>query len=214
MVTPMVANVSGQAITGAIDNAISVGFGGTPQALTPKGSGFTHYFDGSTAGGQCCPRVKPTTAASSASSLAPGSANARGHRTRFGAMNLCAATCRSRRRPRRRRDWLAWIDFRGTDFDRASAGDDFKGTQVNAIAGLTRRITPDFLVGVLGGYEHFDYSSQALNGVLRGDGYTAGTYLGWRLTSHLRFDAAAAWSDILANDTSPLRAAAAGSRCL
>ena len=59
--------------------------------------------------------------------------------------------------------------------------------QVNALAGLTRKFTPNFLVGVLGGYERFDYSSQAFNGVLKGDGWTAGTYLGWRLTPNVRF---------------------------
>jgi hypothetical protein len=30
----------------------------------------------------------------------------------------------------------------------------------------------------MGGYEHFDYSSQAFDGVLKGDGWTAGAYLG------------------------------------
>ena len=79
------------------------------------------------------------------------------------------------------RDWLAWIDVRGTDFNRNTFGSDLKGTQVNAIAGLTRKFTPNFLVGVLAGYEHFDYSSQAFNGVLKGDGWTTGAYLGWRL---------------------------------
>jgi hypothetical protein len=98
------------------------------------------------------------------------------------------------------RDWLAWIDVRGTDFNRSTFGSDLKGAQVNAIAGLTHRLTPNFLVGVLGGYEHFDYSSQAFNGVLKGDGWTTGAYLGWKLTPNLRFDAAGAWSDILAND--------------
>jgi len=98
------------------------------------------------------------------------------------------------------RDWLAWIDVRGADFSRNTFGSDLKGAQVNAIAGLTRRFTPNFLVGVLVGYEHFDYSSQAFNGVLKGDGWTTGAYLGWRLAPNLRFDAAAAWSDILAND--------------
>ena len=100
------------------------------------------------------------------------------------------------------RDWLAWIDVRGGDFNRNTFGSDLKGTQVNAIAGLTRKFTPDFLVGVLTGYEHFDYSSQAFNGVLKGDGWTAGAYLGWRLTPNLRFDAGGAWSDILVNDAS------------
>jgi hypothetical protein len=47
--TPMIAQVSGQAITGAIDNAISAGFSGNPKMLSPNGSGFTYYFGGDTA---------------------------------------------------------------------------------------------------------------------------------------------------------------------
>jgi hypothetical protein len=98
--------------------------------------------------------------------------------------------------------WLAWIDVRGTDFDRTTVGSDLKGVQINTLAGITHRVTPDFLVGVLGGYEHFDYSSQAFNGVLKGDGWTTGAYMGWRLMPNLRFDAGGAWSDIMAGDTS------------
>jgi subtilisin family serine protease len=45
------------------------------------------------------------------------------------------------------RDWLAWIDVRGTDFSRSTFGSDLKGGQVNAIAGLTHKFTPNFLVG-------------------------------------------------------------------
>jgi hypothetical protein len=100
------------------------------------------------------------------------------------------------------RDWLAWIDVRGADFDRTTYGSDLKGTQVDAITGVTHRLSSSFLVGVLAGFEHFNFSSQAYNGVLTGYGFTAGTYLGWRLTPGLRFDVAAAWSDILAADTS------------
>ena len=103
--------------------------------------------------------------------------------------------------------WLAWIDVRGADFSQNTLGSDLRGTQVNALAGLTHRLTPDFLVGVLAGYEHFDYSSQAFNGVLRGDGWTTGAYLGWRFAPNLRFDAGAAWSNILVND---IAGAAAG----
>jgi hypothetical protein len=102
------------------------------------------------------------------------------------------------------RDWLAWIDVRGTDFSRSTFGSDLKGGQVNAIAGLTYKFTPNFLVGVLGGYEHFDYRSQAFNGVIKGDGWTTGAYLGWKLTPNLRFDAGGAWSDVLANDAAGL----------
>ena len=40
-VTPMIAQISGQAIVGAIDSAIDAGFSGNPQALTPNGGGFT-----------------------------------------------------------------------------------------------------------------------------------------------------------------------------
>ena len=99
-------------------------------------------------------------------------------------------------------NWLAWIDVRGADFDRTTIGSDLKGVQVDALAGITHRLTPDFLLGALGGYEHFDYSSQAFNGVLRGDGWTTGAYLGWRLLPNVRFDAGGAWSDIFADDTS------------
>jgi hypothetical protein len=102
------------------------------------------------------------------------------------------------------RDWLAWIDVRGADFNQNTFGSDLKGVQVNALAGLTHKLTPDFLVGVLGGYEHFDYTSQAYNGVLKGDGWTTGAYLGWRLGPNMRFDAGGAWSDIFAEDTSGL----------
>ncbi len=102
------------------------------------------------------------------------------------------------------RTWMAWLDVRGSDFNRNTFGNDLKGTQINAIAGLTHRFTPDFLVGVLGGYEHFDYTSQAFSGVLKGDGWTTGAYLGWRFAPHLRFDAAVAWSDIQVNDVAGL----------
>jgi outer membrane autotransporter protein len=106
------------------------------------------------------------------------------------------------------RNWLAWLDVSGADFIRDTSGSDLKGEQVNALAGISHKFTPDFLVGVLAGYEHFDYRSQAFNGVLTGDGWTAGGYLGWQLFQHLRFDAGGAWSDILAND---MAGAASGS---
>jgi hypothetical protein len=97
-------------------------------------------------------------------------------------------------------DWLAWVTVRGTDYFRGTFGDDLKGDQVDVLPGLTRRISPNFVIGAFGGYEHFDYSSQAFNSVLRGDGWTAGAYLGWKLAPNLRFDAGGAWSDIFAND--------------
>src|SRR5258708_2938678 len=70
------------------------------------------------------------------------------------------------------------------------------GTQVNALMGLTRKLTPNFLIGVVGGYETFDYTSQDLNGKLKGNGWTVGSYLGWKLSPAIRFDAAVAYSGI------------------
>ena len=52
------------------------------------------------------------------------------------------------------------------------------------------------MVGLLAGYETFDYRSDALLGRLKGDGWTVGSYMGWRILPGLRFDAAAAYSGI------------------
>jgi outer membrane autotransporter protein len=51
-------------------------------------------------------------------------------------------------------------------------------------------------VGVIGGYEHFDFTSQALGSRLKGDAFTTGAFVGWRLTQQIRFDATATWSHI------------------
>jgi hypothetical protein len=64
------------------------------------------------------------------------------------------------------------------------------GSQVNALVGLTRRITPSLLVGVIGGYETFDYTSQDIGGKPTGQGWTLGSYVGWKLAPSIRFDAA------------------------
>ena len=100
------------------------------------------------------------------------------------------------------RDWLVWVDVRATDFQRTSTGSDLKGLQLNTMFGITRRFSPDFLVGVTAGYENFNYTSQAYNGVLRGQGVTGGAYLGWRIGQNLRFESAATWTDIFASDSS------------
>src|SRR5262249_28087638 len=71
-----------------------------------------------------------------------------------------------------------------------------RAAQTNALLGLTRKLTPNFLFGVFGGYENFDYTSQLFNGELKGNGWTVGGYLGWRILSDLRFDAGVARSGI------------------
>ena len=86
--------------------------------------------------------------------------------------------------------------MRGTGWSTSAQSGDIRGGQVNALAGLTHKVTPDFLVGIFGGYETFDYTSQSLNGTLKGDGWTVGGYLGWRLLPGVRFDASVARSGI------------------
>jgi hypothetical protein len=164
--------------------------------LTPNGSGITYYFGAD-------PQAQRSPVIDQGGVPALPNEQARLERD-FAALGYAGppATQPPTAPPAPPRTWLAWIDLRGADFSRTSFGNDLKGTQVNAIAGLTHRFTSDFLIGVLGGYEHFDFSSQAYNGVLKGDGWTAGAYLGWRLGPSLRFDAGGAWSDILAADTS------------
>jgi hypothetical protein len=99
------------------------------------------------------------------------------------------------------KEWLLWADVRGSGIDRwgstiGSGQSLLYGSQVNALIGLTRKVTPAFLLGIVGGYETFDYTSQDLNGKLKGNGWTVGSYLGWKLTSSIRFDAAVAYSGI------------------
>jgi hypothetical protein len=106
---------------------------------------------------------------------------------------------------REARDWLFWIDVRGSGIDRWSSptspgvgttGSSIYGSQLNALMGLTYRALPNLLVGAVAGYETFNYTAQDINGKLTGDGWTAGSYLGWMITPALRYDAAVTFSQI------------------
>ena len=94
------------------------------------------------------------------------------------------------------RDWLVWADIRGTELTTSGTNDSVEGRQVNALVGVTRRLTPDVLLGAFGGYEFFDYTIASLDGRLQGDGWTAGGYFGWRFLPGLRFEAGASYSGI------------------
>jgi Autotransporter beta-domain/Bacterial Ig-like domain (group 3) len=94
------------------------------------------------------------------------------------------------------RQWDIWAEIRGTGWSTNQDLGDIHGGQTNALVGLTRKLMPNFLIGVVGGYENFDYSSQLLNGRMRGDGWTVGGYLGWYVLAGLRFDASVAHSGI------------------
>src|SRR5262249_12398616 len=92
--------------------------------------------------------------------------------------------------------WRLWADVRGTGWNTDVRAGAIAGGQVNALAGVTYRLTPDFLIGAVGGYENFNYTSSSLNGRLKGDGWTVGGYLGWLIWSMVRFDAAVGHSSV------------------
>jgi hypothetical protein len=219
--TPVIAAAWGATTSSAMDDAVSAGFGGNPQSLSPAGTGFTYYFTDDAPPRAADPDAdslrrylaSPNGSLTSPTGNAPspnGSANAAANDSvkrvddDFRALGYAGGMPTKApppSAPSSTRDWLAWVTVRGTDYFRGTAGNDLKGDQVDAIAGLTRRISPNFVVGVLGGYEHFDYTSQAFTARLKGDGWTAGAYLGWKLAPNVRFDAGGAWSGITANDT-------------
>jgi hypothetical protein len=100
------------------------------------------------------------------------------------------------------REWSIGLDLRGTGWDRNDQNPpntDLKGNQFNMTGGIGRKITPDFLIGIITGYESFKYDMASL-GTLRGEGGTTGAYAAWRLTSRLRWDASIGWSKISNDD--------------
>jgi hypothetical protein len=177
-VTRLVAQGSGSATAGAIDNAITEGFDDNGQLIAGSDGGLRVNL-----------AAEPERRSAVEDRVGDAFA-AVGYARRDKAPVFKAPV---RAAPK---EWLAWVDVRGTGWNTNVQAGDIRGGQVNALAGLTRRITPDFLVGVLGGYESFDYTSQLLNGRLKGDGWTAGGYLGWRLLPGLRFDAGVAHSAV------------------
>jgi hypothetical protein len=198
-VTKIEAQSSGQAIAGAIDSAISDGFAANCTPITPSEMGLRFNL---TAIATC----ESGTPGESGRRLGfAGEPQERGTvRERVG--DAFSALGYARRDPVYKAaaaapvapapDWLAWAEVRGTGWNTGIQTGDIRGGQTNALLGLSRKLSPDLLIGVFGGYEHFDYTSQLLLGRLKGDGWTVGTYLGWRFLPGVRFDAGLARSGI------------------
>jgi Bacterial Ig-like domain (group 3)/Autotransporter beta-domain len=180
----LVAQSSGNAISGAIDNAVTEGFEEGGPILAMAGNGVRFNFTADTQD-----TVRKRERIDDAFSAL---AYADGRRGIVKAPNAAP--------PRPPREWFAWADVRGTGWNTDPAKADITGGQVNALAGVTHKLTPNFLIGVLAGYENFDYRSETLNGRLKGDGWTAGAYLGWRLLPSVRFDLGIAHSDVSYDD--------------
>jgi uncharacterized repeat protein (TIGR01451 family)/outer membrane autotransporter protein len=184
--TQVVAQNSGQAIAGAIDDAIEEGFNDGGAMITPSASGVRFNFAAD-------PEQPPATDTPRKESRVDDA---------FTAMASNAMPTKAPpATPPAPKDWLLWADVRGSGIDRwssspGSAQAQLYGWQVNTLVGLTHKVTPSFLVGIVGGYETFDYSSDELDGRLKGEGWTIGSYLGWKLTSSIRFDLAVAYSGI------------------
>jgi hypothetical protein len=73
--------------------------------------------------------------------------------------------------------WSVWADISGAGFNQ-SAGGGLNGNQINATAGIGYKLRSNVVVGVFGGYENFNYDFAALEGRLKGNGGTLGTYAG------------------------------------
>jgi hypothetical protein len=201
LTTPMVAQISGQAISGAIDTAIGEAFtpGGT--LMTPSSSGVRINFAAD-------PETQPVATASQAIDQVTArdthsgqSASSRVGNA-FDALAYAGPTKTPPPRTKETSDWLPWVEVRGAGLDRwhpqglTSALPTVYGDQVNLIAGISRKLLPNFVIGIVGGWETFDYRSDALSGHLKGDGWTTGAYLGWKLNDTIRYDLAASYSGI------------------
>jgi hypothetical protein len=210
-VTKIVAQASGQAISGSIDTAISEGFSDGGQYITPGAGGMRVNFAAAPDGDEDDKPKSNQQSASQGSDAYAGSGRTggRGRGSRiddaFAAIDRASPTKAPAARFKERKDWLFWIDVRGTGIDRwGSSGSigqgatqaTLYGQQINLLSGLTYRARPDLLVGVVGGYENFSYTETDINGKLKGDGWTVGAYLGWKIIPTLRYDAAVTYSGI------------------
>ncbi|WP_426422066.1 Ig-like domain repeat protein [Bradyrhizobium genosp. A] len=199
MTTPVVAQVSGQAISGAVDSAIGEAFSPGGALITPSASGIRVNFAASTDGQAA---ASASQAIDRSAPLNPAERDGASSRVQdaFSALAYAGPTKAPPMRATEPRDWLAWAEVRGAVLDHlysptlgAAA---LYGDQVNLLAGVSRKILPNFVIGVLGGWETFDYRSDGLSGHLKGDGWTAGAYLGWKLTDSIRYDLGASYSGI------------------
>ncbi|WP_426426006.1 Ig-like domain repeat protein [Bradyrhizobium genosp. A] len=219
---PVVAQVSGQAISGAMTGALNEAFGGSNSFVTMNGGGVRFNFaadpsdvEEGRAGARTDAGLPSRAAAFSADSPARSSTSPS---ARVGnAFDALAYAAPGKAPPLRRNssDWFGWAEVRGAVLDHwyapalgaPAAAPTLYGNQVNLLAGLTWKATPVLAVGALGGFETFDYRSDALQGRLKGDGWTVGSYLGWLVAANLRLDAGVAYSGIGYDGSAGLAAA-------
>jgi len=167
---------SGAAITGAIDGAIADGLNGS---RTPSGA----------------TTAAPTAALSAGAPFGLGAGSEQ--------MNL-GRTASPRVDPPSAvtSEWKPWLSVHGSSWDRDDSNrGSIKGNQINATVGLGNLIAPNVLIGVVGGYENFNYHFDGIDARLQGDGLTAGAYAAWAFTRTLRFDVKGAFTALSYNDS-------------
>jgi hypothetical protein len=177
--TQIVATNSGAAITGAVTGAIGNAFaptGGAP--ITGGPNGFTANFAAE-------PQASDVSSRADDAFAALGYAESPSYRPLY-----------TKAPPRLVQEWSAWLDVRGSGFDRGlnTNPTDIRATQINVTGGVGRKITPDFLVGIFGGYENANVTMNAINGKLSADGGTVGGYTAWRFAPRWRVDALGGWT--------------------
>ena len=189
LVTKMEAQGSGQAISGAIDAAISDGFSEGGALITGNDNG-VHFNFMAESPQEEKKQTFEQRAGDAFSALGYGSAP-------FDKAPAGSSSAIVKAPPRAApKDWFLWADIRGTNWSTSLQTGDIRGGQTNGLLGLTHKLSPDLLVGVFGGMEIFDYTSQLLDGHLKGNGWTTGGYLGWRLLPGVRFEAGGSYSGV------------------
>jgi hypothetical protein len=170
--TPQVAMTSGAAITGAVDTAIADAFSSSALAPISGGPGVVRF------------NLQP---AADERERIPAAFDALSYVDRSG-----------QRAPARRpeRDWSIWAEGRGTRWVNDVGANEVRSTQINVTAGLSRKLGPDALVGLVMGYEDFRYDVASLDGNLKGHGWTVGAYGALRFTPQMRVDGMLAWSKV------------------
>ncbi len=209
--TTVVAQSSGQAVSNAVAAAITEGFSDSQRPISLSGTGIRFNFTADPPDTDA-PGTRSHFDDAFASFAPPGGRDfpaepgtpQRRIDDALSALTHTGAVTKAPPPPRSEpREWLAWADVQisGIAHWGAASAPSLYGNQVNALLGLTRKLSPNFLIGVLGGYETFDYRSEAVAGRLKGDGWTVGAYLAGKLGPGVRFDAAAAYSGIGYDDT-------------
>jgi hypothetical protein len=212
-VTKVAAQTSGQAISGAIDDAIADSFNDGGTFVTPGNGRIRFNFSADPRDDAQAGPTASTSGIASSAFGADGRRDAFGGARRSGSRVDDAFAAINQQMPKKappkgqeEKQWLLWADVRTSGIERwgttnangvpQASQASLYGQQVNALMGLTYKAMPNLAIGVVGGWETFNYTEQDINGKLKGDGWTAGAYLGWKILPTLRYDAAVTYSGI------------------